>query len=865
MTRALCIALIFSFILSAAPALANPTGGEVVAGDATIVQESNTKLGIIQNTDKAIINWQQFNIDAGEHTQFYQPSASSIALNRVISDNPSSILGKLSANGHIILVNQNGILVGPDAIIDVHSFTATTHDIRNDDFMKGILKFTTPGRPDASIVNQGRVTLADTGIGAFVAPSVKNSGVIVAKLGKVALASAEGFTLDLYGDNLVKLLVDKETLKDAMTISGGEVVPLVLNDGTIKADGGYVLLKAEAARGAVNAVINNSGIIEAKTASQKNGEIILSGGDDSLVSVSGTLDATGSASGGGRIEVTGGQVSIATDATVDASGDLGGGTILIGGDYLGGTADDVTYAALGITREDMVIPTAKFVTIESGAHIAADARIQGDGGKVVAWADTATFAHGTISALGGTASGNGGFIEVSGKTYLNIDDLEVNAAATNGKGGTVLFDPGDVYIVSPASASASYDVTDFTSTAAVGTRTNISSSDVETILNRGTNAVIRATAEGPNVDSSGNVYVTDNIRKTSGDDARLSLFAADEVHVRSNVEIVSTSGELEFYVDADYDRHSYGLVNLEAGSVIRTNGGAVLLNGSTFRKNGTIDTTSSSGGSSGAVATRHDYFEVTDFSFLQTGEEPIQKQSSSLDGWEVSASASKSKKKNSLTKRDPDNKNGWDTSASIGVEASKSGKATFKSAGFEVGGDGENYGLGGEASFGEAKGTVSAGLLLDKDGLNASVGVVGEADIVELDGRGRLGNDAYHADADGELSLGEVTAGAEGKLTASKKGLAAQGEIGAEANLVEVEGGLRGGFTIPFTKVKIELGIGGEAGIGAQAQAKGEAQFTSEGVKLGGQAGLGLGPSLGLNFDFNIGWSWLRLYVRVQG
>ena len=281
MIRTMFIALLGLFFLTAAPALANPTGGEVVAGDATIVQESATKLDIFPHTEKAIINWQQFNIGAGEYTQFYQPSANSIALNRVLSDNPSSLLGKLSANGHVILVNQNGILIGPDAAIDVHSFTASTHDIRNDDFMKGTLQFTIPGRHDAFIDNQGLITVADLGMATFVAPSVKNSGIIAAKLGKIALASAHGFVLDLYGDNLIKLLVDKEALKNAMTISDGEIVPLIQNDGTISANGGYVLLTAETARDAVNSVINNNGIIEAKTVSQQNGEIVLRGGDNS--------------------------------------------------------------------------------------------------------------------------------------------------------------------------------------------------------------------------------------------------------------------------------------------------------------------------------------------------------------------------------------------------------------------------------------------------------------------------------------------------------------------------------------------------------------------------------------------------------
>ena len=194
---------------------ANPQGGKVVAGSVTIKQETPVKVGITQTSDKAIVDWKSFSIGANEQTQFYQPSASSVILNRVVGEDPSQILGRLTANGQVFLVNPNGIYFGKGSQIDVASLVATTHNIRNEDFLAGRYQFSLPGNPGASVVNEGAIRVADTGIAAFVGASVANRGVITARLGKVALAAANGFTLDFHGDQLLTFLVADEVAKTA--------------------------------------------------------------------------------------------------------------------------------------------------------------------------------------------------------------------------------------------------------------------------------------------------------------------------------------------------------------------------------------------------------------------------------------------------------------------------------------------------------------------------------------------------------------------------------------------------------------------------------------------------------------------------
>ena len=106
--------------------MANPAGGVVSGGSATIT-ESGSRLDIHQHTNRAVIDWRSFDIEAGEITQFYQPSSSSIALNRVNSADPSRIFGELIANGNVILSNPNGVLFGAGSKVDVNGliFTVT--------------------------------------------------------------------------------------------------------------------------------------------------------------------------------------------------------------------------------------------------------------------------------------------------------------------------------------------------------------------------------------------------------------------------------------------------------------------------------------------------------------------------------------------------------------------------------------------------------------------------------------------------------------------------------------------------------------------------------------------------------------------
>src|SRR2546430_1555552 len=337
--------------LGAAPAAGGPAGGTVVGGAATIQGQGGPAVIVNQSSSSAIINWNTFNIGVNESVRFNQPGASSVVLNRVTGGlGPSEILGTLTANGRVFVINRDGILFGPSAVVNTAGFLATTHDIKNSDFMAGRYNFNIPGRPDASIVNQGRITATSGGFAALVAPGVRNTGTITATLGTVALVSGNGFTLDLYGDKLITLAVNDQIAANVIDVATGRPLKsLVTNEGKIRANGGRVELTAAAARVVVDSVINTSGVIKANAIGHRNGMIVLAaanagskpaGAPTQTIKISGTLSAAGKKKGtqGGPILVRGGDIKLA-NARIDASGRTGGGKVLIGGDWGGGNPD----------------------------------------------------------------------------------------------------------------------------------------------------------------------------------------------------------------------------------------------------------------------------------------------------------------------------------------------------------------------------------------------------------------------------------------------------------------------------------------------------------------------------------------------
>ena len=383
---------------------ANPSGATVVHGSASFSQPNVNTLNIT-NSPGAIINWQQFGINPGELTRFIQQGANSAILNRIIGQDPSKILGQLSSNGKVYLVNPNGIVFGQGSVVNTAGLIASTLNISNQDFINGNMRFADLQNA-AEILNQGFVSASDGGEVVFVAPKITNEGTISVENGSIVLAAGQSVTINSLNYDNIEFEVQAPDNS-------------VVNIGDMISDGGSI--------GVFAGSIVNKGRVSANAVTVDDaGNIVFVAQTDTVIE-NGSVTATSGGGKGGRIEITGDRVALIGETTVDASGATGGGEVLIGGDYQG-------------KNPDVKNATATFVDKET--KIKADAANTGDGGKVIVWADDTASIHGAISATGGAVSGNGGFVETSGKQTLNVTSTP-DVTAINGSGGEWLIDPND--------------------------------------------------------------------------------------------------------------------------------------------------------------------------------------------------------------------------------------------------------------------------------------------------------------------------------------------------------------------------------------------------------------------------------------
>lgn len=310
---------------AAAPVL--PSGGTVAAGAAQISQGGD-KLTVRQSSQHLALDWRSFNIGAGKTVRFDQPQASSIALNRIFDQNASQILGSLSANGQVFLSNPNGILFGRGAQVNVGGLLASSNSISDADVQARNYRFTSGGK-NATLINRGTLNAADGGYVVLLGTQIHNEGSIAARAGAVLLAAGSQITVHLDNGSLIGYTIDK-----------GASQSMVDNQRAIRADGGTVTLSARGDTGALaRAVVNNDGVIEARTLNHKAGKIELLGDMRiGVLKLSGVLDASAPVGGAaGAIETSAASVSVAPAAQVTAAapgGSIGSWTVRQPGDLL---------------------------------------------------------------------------------------------------------------------------------------------------------------------------------------------------------------------------------------------------------------------------------------------------------------------------------------------------------------------------------------------------------------------------------------------------------------------------------------------------------------------------------------------------
>lgn len=400
--------------------------GTVVVPDGN--QLNITGGSLSQDGTNLFHSFTEFGLNSDQIANFLSNPSIQNILGRVTGGNASIINGLIQVSGgnsNLFLMNPAGIVFGPNATLNVPAnFTATTatgigfggnsfNVVGTNDYSTFIgtpSTFTFSASQGGAIHNQGQLAVAQGQNLTLLGSVVVNTGHLSAPGGQIAIVAVPGENLVRLSQPGHLLSLEIQPIANAGNQSQNATLPVTSLPQLLTSSEGS----------ATGVSINN------------NGEIVLTGSGVTLPAQAGTAIASGSlnVSGqtGGTVQVLGNQVRL-VGANINASGSNGGGTVLIGGDY----------------RGQGTVPNASHTYVSSNSLITADSLINGNGGRVIIWADDKTQFYGNISARGGSLSGNGGFVEVSGKNSLLFQG-SVSTSATNGNMGTLRLDPENILI-----------------------------------------------------------------------------------------------------------------------------------------------------------------------------------------------------------------------------------------------------------------------------------------------------------------------------------------------------------------------------------------------------------------------------------
>lgn len=521
--KTLALLVMSALSLGASSVDAMPEGGVVRSGSGSVTQNGK-EMTIRQDSGRLAMDWTGFSVGKDETVRFQQPGKDALALNRVTGNQQSVIDGSLLSNGHVLLVNPNGVVIGKNASIDVGGLVASTAQVK-DNFMKEFGNstgaFSLGGVSDGKIINEGTIK-AEGGLVALHAAKVENSGTISNTGGSAVLAAADTLTLTPDADGKLNFTVDGKAAEAS-----------ALNKGAITADGGTIVMTADSASDVMSTVVNNSGTLQAKTLRKnEKGQILLDGGDKGQVEVSGTLDASGTEEGqsAGNIKVIGEKTIVHDGTNLLARGNVDGGKIETSGDVLN-LGDNLNIDAKGVNGkagEWLLDPLEILIQDDSP----------------------------TLSDKDQTV----GTVNEGSEKQINYND--------------------------PPSETQNADAT-YSSTSWIKTKL------ITEILNKGTDVTIQAASTSQAASITVNSAINPNV---GGDgEATLELDAQRNITINKEIKADAEGGKLNVKLNSDTDGDGVGAVIINAD--ISTNGGFF-----TSGSGGNVKFTAPSGTKAGAYA-----------------------------------------------------------------------------------------------------------------------------------------------------------------------------------------------------------------------------------------------------------------------
>jgi filamentous hemagglutinin family protein len=403
-------------------------------GTGTSVNQQNNRFDITggqlsQDGANLFHSFEKFGLDSNQIANFLSNPQIHNILGRVVGGDASLINGLIQVTGgnsNLYLMNPAGIVFGANARLDVPgAFTATTasgigfgsawfNAIGNNNYASLV------GNPTslAFALNQPGAIINAGDLAVKPGQSLNLLGGTIANTGRLSATSGQVLVSAVPGTSLVRISQPGSPLSLEIEPLGNAAGNIALNPLSLPE-----LLTGQAGQmTGLTAIGSNQVQLTASgtTIPVETGTTILSGSVDVSNPVAGQV--------GGTVAILGDKVGL-FGSQINASGASGGGTVLVGGDYQG----------------KGFVPNATITYISPDATIQADAQLHGNGGKIIAWADKTAQIHGTFTARGGLFSGNGGFVETSGKQYLQVTRTP-DLTAPSGSGGTWLIDPSNITI-----------------------------------------------------------------------------------------------------------------------------------------------------------------------------------------------------------------------------------------------------------------------------------------------------------------------------------------------------------------------------------------------------------------------------------
>ncbi len=610
-----------------------PEGANIVGGTGTIEQIGNETI-VRQQSDHMAIDWQSYDLNTNELVKYIQPSSDSISLNRILSNRGSEIQGRIEANGIVILVNPNGLIFGQNSVVNAGGLIASGLSIDTEKFMNGEFFLSANDTLEGIVSNSGMINASIGGSVSLIGQQVVNEGLISANLGVINLAAGKEAILTFGADSLIGVRVTKDILQENLGIDPG-----ILNSGTLEASGGNVLISAAVSRDIFSQVINtgntghstraiihddgsfsisrgsnvlntglvnvsttevfdsintgriqikgknviNSGDIEADSFHSRAGQIELHALDSTLLTENSRTTAIAHNTGyGGDVKLLGNKIALSDLAFVDASGANGGGEILVGGDHSGANPS---------------IRNAESIYLGEQTQVNTNAIDNGDGGKLIVFAENTVRVYGELSALGGMNSGNGGIVETSS---LGLEILKApNVGAKHGLGGEWLIEPLNIDIVNNDVKSDS-NIISVPTFEPIGNITQLASSTILEALNsgEGINITIQTTGNG----GDGNITFETSLdyNGIGNEEDSLVLNAQGDINLNnfSIYDSNDTGDRLNINFNSDFDTTSNGGIWLtNIGDInISTGGGSFTASGASFFSSGINHSISTNGG-----------------------------------------------------------------------------------------------------------------------------------------------------------------------------------------------------------------------------------------------------------------------------